>query len=143
MLDGAHMEMFEARLAIAVYDTRVQFGMAIQVKSLADTVRVARKAIEKAGDVSGRLKASAENMADVFGRVEDMTTQLDVATAELQAALGEQTNGGPAWDEAVDGPAPGSFARSQNTSISPENQMGGGPNAVAAAARLAGEANQS
>lgn len=122
MLDGAHMEMFEARLAIAVYDTRVQFGMAIQVKSLADTVRVARKAIEKAGDVSGRLKASAENMADVFSRVEDMTSQLDAATAELQGALGEQTNGGPSMIDV----AP----------VVP------GPNAVAAAARLAGEANQ-
>lgn len=94
--------------------------MSVEVKGLAETIRNAKKAIANASDVSARMQASAQRLTGTLAQVEEMTQQLDSAHAELQAAVGQLSNGGPPLDE----PAPSA------------------PISLQAAANLVGEANK-
>jgi hypothetical protein len=100
------------RLAKA-HNANVERRMSVVVTGLADTVRQAKAAIGAAGASATRLKSSALAVVATIGVVDDMTRQLDTANADLQAAVGEMTNGGPplvTTDEPAPpstGPAPG------------------------------------
>lgn len=73
--------------------------MAAEVKGLAETIRQAKQAISKASNVAARVNASATELVQNMAAVDDMTQQLDAANAELKAALGTITNGGPPLDD--------------------------------------------
>lgn len=97
MLTQNDLDWFAARLSIAVYDTNREYRrkMAAEVKGLAETVRQAKQAIARASSVAQRVNNSAASLAGTMQQVEEMTKQLDSANAELTAALGTITNGGP------------------------------------------------
>lgn len=86
--------------ALAVALTRVgEIEMSVVVKGLADAVRKAKAGIDRAGATSTALGASAANLDSVVTQVEGMKNELDATAAELQAALGTTTNGGPPLDD--------------------------------------------
>ena len=91
------------RLAKA-HNARVERRMSVQVTGLADTVRRAKAAIDAASGAASRLESSANAVVNTIGAVDDMTKQLDAANADLQAAVGVMTNGGPPL---VTSPTPG------------------------------------
>lgn len=72
--------------------------MAAEVRNLSEIVRQAKQAIGKAGVVADRVNSSANGLLQTMQRVEIMTKELDSANAELTAALGTITNGGPPLD---------------------------------------------
>lgn len=82
------------RLAKA-HNASVERRMSVQVTGLADTVRRAKAAIDAAGGAAVRLESSANAVVNTIGAVDNMTKQLDAANADLQAAVGVMTNGGP------------------------------------------------
>lgn len=72
--------------------------MSVEVKGLAATVRNAKEAIAKASDASAGMQQSAQKLVDTVAQVDAMRKEMDAAEAELQAALGTMTNGGPPLD---------------------------------------------
>ncbi|WP_454627749.1 hypothetical protein [Bradyrhizobium cenepequi] len=90
---------FIRQLNKAVDATKAEYQMSVQVKGLADIVRDAKRAIDTAGDAATRLRASANAVVATIGQVDDMTRQLDAANADLTAAVGAMTNGGPPLDD--------------------------------------------
>jgi predicted ribosome quality control (RQC) complex YloA/Tae2 family protein len=97
------LRWFGARLAIAVYDTNREMKFMEEIKGLAATVKRAKNAIRSASDSSKRLEHSANALASNLGQVEGLTRELDGANAELQAAIGLLSNGGPPLDDTVSG----------------------------------------
>ena len=95
----------------AVLTAAEREAMSVEVKGLADTIRNAKAAISKASDAAARLNGSAGRLTATLAQVEDMTTQLDTANADLQAAVGQLSNGGPPLDQpsstSTDSPAEG------------------------------------
>jgi multidrug resistance efflux pump len=90
--------LFEGEVLISAEEIREEERrrkMSVQVKGLADTVRQAKAAIDKASTVATRVNTSASQLVVTMAAVEDMTAQLDGANADLQAALGTVTNGAP------------------------------------------------
>lgn len=86
--------------ALAVALTQVQeLDMSVVVKGLADAVRRAKAGIDRAGGTSAALGASADNLTKVVDQVDGMRVELDATAAELQAALGGVSNGGPPLDD--------------------------------------------
>ena len=74
--------------------------MAIEVKGLADTVRAAKEMVRKASDEAAKMADSAERLKETIAQVTQVRQELDDAQAELQAALGAMTNGGPSlWQD--------------------------------------------
>ena len=99
---------FGARLSIAVYDTnreypREEAEMPVEVRSLAETVRRTKDAIRHASDMAARMQRSAENLTGTLSQVDDLTDELESANAELQAAVGTLSNGGPPLERTGDG----------------------------------------
>lgn len=94
------IEVLVLGTALAVTLTQVQeLDMSVVVKGLADAVRRAKAGIDRAGATSTALGASAANLDSVVTQVEGMKNELDATAAELQAALGATTNGGPPLDD--------------------------------------------
>ena len=93
------LDWFAARLMIAVYDINREHRMSVEVKGLADVVRRAKQAINAASDAAGRMQTSAERVTARVSQVEDMVKQLDAAEADLAAAVGQLSNGGPPLDD--------------------------------------------
>jgi ABC-type transporter Mla subunit MlaD len=69
--------------------------MSVEVKGLADIVRQAKEAISLASSAGPKLRDSAQRVADKVTQVNDMIKQLDAADADLGAAIGAMSNGGP------------------------------------------------
>jgi uncharacterized phage infection (PIP) family protein YhgE len=69
--------------------------MSIEVKGLADTVRLAKEAMRKAADSAMQLEFSAGQLTKTLAQVSGLTGELDAANADLQAAVGQLSNGGP------------------------------------------------
>jgi hypothetical protein len=93
--------LFEGEVLISAEEIREKERrrkMSVQVKGLADTVRQAKAAIDKASTVATRVNTSASQLVATMAAVEDMTSHLDGANADLQAALGAVTNGAPPLD---------------------------------------------
>lgn len=90
---------FVRQLNKAVDDTKAEYRMSVQVKGLADIVRQAKTAIDTAGNAAVRLQSSAQAVVNTIGQVDDMTRQLDAANADLQAAVGAMSNGGPPLED--------------------------------------------
>lgn len=86
---------FAARVRQAVVDINTEHRMSVQVSGLADIVRKAKTAIDTAGVAAVRLNDSAQRVVNTIGQVDDMTRQLDAANADLTAAVGAMSNGGP------------------------------------------------
>jgi hypothetical protein len=74
-------------------------NMSVEVKNLADVVRQAKEAIGKASTAAYRMNSSAGNLVSTVKQVEGMIGDLDKANAELQAAVGGLSNGGPPLDD--------------------------------------------
>lgn len=94
------LDWFARRLRIAVYDTNREYRMSVEVKGLAETVRRAKEAIGKASTAAVRMESSANRVSDRVAQVENMIKQLDAAEADLGAAVGALSNGGPPLDDA-------------------------------------------
>ncbi|MCK1742204.1 hypothetical protein IVA80_15370 [Bradyrhizobium sp. 139] len=73
--------------------------MSVEVKGLAEIVRQAKDAIRTASDAAAGMRASATELSSTVGQVLDMKRQLDTANADLKAAVGAMSNGGPPLDE--------------------------------------------
>lgn len=99
-----------ARLQIAFYDAlrdqeiRDRYGiryytqeheMSVQIDGLTDMVKYAKSAISQASEAASRVQGSATRLAGRVNQVNDLVSQIDKAEAELGAAIGEMTNGGP------------------------------------------------
>lgn len=69
--------------------------MSVEVKGLAEIVRQAKDAIRTASDAAASMRSSATDLAATVGQVLDMQKQLDAANADLKAAVGAMSNGGP------------------------------------------------
>ena len=69
--------------------------MAIEVKGLADTLRQAKDMVRQASDEASKMAVSAERLKGTVLQVIKTRKELDNAQAELEAALGLMTNGGP------------------------------------------------
>lgn len=89
------MAFFAAHVLAAADEINKEYRMSLQVKGLADIVRQAKSAIDTAGVAAVRLRSSAEAVVNTIGQVDDMTRQLDAANADLTAAVGAMSNGGP------------------------------------------------
>lgn len=89
------LAIYAVNVLAAVNDVNEEHRMSVQVTGLADTVRRAKAAIDAAGGAAARLESSANAVVNTIGAVDDMTKQLDAANADLQAAVGVMTNGGP------------------------------------------------
>jgi hypothetical protein len=99
------LHWFAARLSIAVYDTNREWRrkrMSVEVKGLADIVREAKDAIRTASNAASGMRASAKELTSTVAQVVDMQRQLDSANADLKAAVGAMSNGGPGGP--LDGP---------------------------------------
>jgi hypothetical protein len=71
------------------------------IAGLASTLRDhLREATARADQVARRAKESVSNLHQVLDAAEGTVQQLDTAAADIQAALGLSTNGGPALDPA-------------------------------------------
>jgi ABC-type transporter Mla subunit MlaD len=71
------------------------------IAGLASTLRDhLREATARADQVARRAKESVSNLHQVLDAVEGTVQQLDTAAADIQAALGLSTNGGPPLDPA-------------------------------------------
>jgi hypothetical protein len=90
---------FAARVRQAVVDINTEHRMSVQVSGLADIVRKAKTAIDTAGVAAVRLNDSAQRVVNTIGQVDDMTRQLDAANADLTAAVGAMSNGGPPLED--------------------------------------------
>jgi hypothetical protein len=95
------LDWFAARLMIAVYDTNKEYRMSVQVQALTEVVRQAKLAIATASTAAVRMSNSAARVVDRVAQVEGMIKELDSAEAELGAALGQMSNGGPPLDDGV------------------------------------------
>jgi hypothetical protein len=106
--------------------------MSVVVKGLADAVRKAKAGIDRAGATSTALGASAANLDSVVTQVEGMKNEDDATAAELQAALGTTTNGGPPLDDLKSATADLAKASSGSATV----------NSVPGAAKLVSAANK-
>ena len=101
---------FKTELAFIVLKMNIESDqeklMAVQVKSLADSVRSMKEMMAKVDQARSHLQTSVENVTSTLKQVDDMTAQLDQTHAELQAAVGQLSNGGPPLDDHVAAPAP-------------------------------------
>jgi hypothetical protein len=71
-----------------------------QIRGLADTLRdQLKRATARATEVGERARSSVGNLHAVLDQAESVVTDVDKAAAEVQAALGLGSNGGPALDE--------------------------------------------
>jgi len=71
------------------------------IAGLASTLRDhLREATARADQVARRAKESVSNLHQVLDAAEGTVAQLDTAAADIQAALGLSTNGGPPLDPA-------------------------------------------
>ena len=71
------------------------------IAGLASTLRDhLREATARADQVARRAKESVSNLHQVLDSAEGTVQQLDTAAADIQAALGLSTNGGPPLDPA-------------------------------------------
>ena len=69
------------------------------IAGLASTLRDhLREATARADQVARRAKESVSNLHQVLDAAEGTVQQLDTAAADIQAALGLSTNGGPPLD---------------------------------------------
>lgn len=69
------------------------------IAGLASTLRDhLRQATARADEVARRAKESVSNLHQVLDAAEGTVAQLDTAAADIQAALGLSTNGGPPFD---------------------------------------------
>lgn len=75
--------------------------MSVEVKGLAEIVRQAKEAITLASSAGPKLRDSAQRVADKVSQVNDMIKQLDAADADLGAAIGAMSNGGPPLTDTV------------------------------------------
>jgi hypothetical protein len=74
------------------------------IAGLASTLRDhLTQATARADQVARRAKESVSNLHQVLDSAEGTVAQLDAAAADIQAALGLSTNGGPPFDAAKDG----------------------------------------
>jgi hypothetical protein len=74
------------------------------IAGLASTLRDhLTQATARADQVARRAKESVSNLHQVLDSAEGTVAQLDAAAADIQAALGLSTNGGPPLDAAKDG----------------------------------------
>src|SRR6267142_282420 len=89
------LAIFAARVFVIADDVNKEHRMSVQVKGLADIVRQAKSAIDTARAAAVRLNDSAQRVVNTIGQVDDMTRQLDAANADLTAAVGAMSNGGP------------------------------------------------
>jgi len=69
--------------------------MTVEVKGLADIVRQAKTMIRTASEEAVKLQAAAEDLQATVAQVAVARRELDTANAELRAAVGEISNGGP------------------------------------------------
>jgi hypothetical protein len=74
-------------------------NMSVEVKGLADIVRAAKDAIRVASDAADGMRASAAELASTVAQVMGMKQELDTANADLKAAVGQMSNGGPPLDQ--------------------------------------------
>ena len=95
--------------------------MAVQVQGLAETVRQAKAAIDRASTVANKVNASATELVQTMADVEAMTTQLDAANAELKGALGTVTNGAPPLETGAKPQTDTSTASSASGELDPGN----------------------
>lgn len=73
----------------------------VQIRGLADTLRdQLMKATARAAAVGARARSSVDNLHAVLDQAESVVADVDQAAADVQAALGLGTNGGPALGEA-------------------------------------------
>ena len=69
----------------------------VQIRGLADTLRdQLTKATARAAAVGERARSSVGNLHAVLDQAESVVADVDKAAADVQAALGLGTNGGPA-----------------------------------------------
>lgn len=92
-------------LAAALHTAHMRYCMSVQVRGLAETVRNAKAAIALASTASERMTVSAGRVVERVAQVESMIKELDSAEAELGAALGQMSNGGPPLDDGETAPA--------------------------------------
>jgi len=90
--------LYASDLAEAVHGLareRQERLMSVEVKGLADIVRQAKEAVALASSAGPKLRDSAQRVVDKVSQVNDMIKQLDAADADLGAAIGAMSNGGP------------------------------------------------
>ncbi|RZN09657.1 hypothetical protein CWO91_16650 [Bradyrhizobium genosp. SA-3] len=90
--------LFAGEVVISAEELEREYQMSVEVKGLADIVRQAKDAIRTASDAAAGMRASANELTSTVGQVLDMQRQLDAANADLKAAVGAMSNGGPPLD---------------------------------------------
>jgi hypothetical protein len=70
--------------------------MSVQnIKGLAEIVRQTRASLAAASLAAGDMQTSAASVTNKINQINDLTNELKAADAELGAAIGQLSNGGP------------------------------------------------
>ncbi len=96
--------------------------MSVQhITGLAEIVRQTKASLAEAAFAAGEMQASAASVTSKVSQIKDMTAELKAADAELGAAIGTMSNGGPALSplESTTASAPVTPASSVNVGAGP------------------------
>lgn len=91
--------LFAGEVVISAEELEREYRMSVEVKGLADIVRQAKEAIRVASDAADGMRQSASELTSTVAQVMDMKRQLDTANADLRAAVGAMSNGGPPLEQ--------------------------------------------
>lgn len=91
--------LFAGEVVISAEELEREYQMSVEVKGLADIVRQAKDAIRIASDAAAGMRASANELTGTVNQVLEMKDELDRANADLKAAVGAMSNGGPPLDQ--------------------------------------------
>lgn len=91
--------LFAGEVVISAEELEREYRMSVEVKGLADIVRQAKEAIRVASDAADGMRQSASDLTSTVAQVMDMKRQLDTANADLRAAVGAMSNGGPPLEQ--------------------------------------------
>lgn len=69
--------------------------MSVEVKGLADVVRSVKQAISVASNAAADMQKTAQSVVSKINQVNSLHQELVAADADLAAAIGEMSNGGP------------------------------------------------
>ncbi len=93
--------------------------MSVQhITGLAEIVRQTKASLAEAASAAGEMQTSAASVTAKVSQIKDMTAELKAADAELGAAIGTMSNGGPPL-ETTTASAPVTPASSVNVGSGP------------------------
>lgn len=99
----ALLENIEGELWELIDLKNQEHRMSVQnVKGLADIVRQTKASLAAASSAAGEMQSTANSVTSKVAQINELTNELKQADAELGAAIGQLSNGGPPLDSTTD-----------------------------------------